>query len=150
NTILFHKSRNDCMQWSFSRSQCVWMVELQCEKSTAIMQDEACAGCDNSRTEVAIVALNQRDDVAVLVDRAQVNRVLSPGVRVTFQAGRFYIAGCLIHIDELRTLRAVSLGEKRIHGELRELRITDITNEIGIREFLGFNHDVKCFRAVEA
>src|SRR5262245_41345537 len=109
NAILFHERRNDGVQWPLARSQRVRVICFHREKSSPVVQHEACARCNDSGAKVAVIALNQRHDIAVLVDGAQVNGVLTGGIRVALEACRFDVASRFVHIDKLRTFGAMRL-----------------------------------------
>src|SRR5262249_53508027 len=68
DAVLLHESRNNRVQGTFARSQSVRVIGFHCEKRAAVMQNETCARCYDSRTEVAVITLNQRNDIAVFVD----------------------------------------------------------------------------------
>ena len=120
------------------------------EQPAAVLQHEAGARRHQARAEAAVVALDQRDDVAVLVDRGHVDRVVALRVGDAGQLRRLDLAGGLRLIDQLRAIDRARLAQERVDRIAREPRIADVAQHVGVGELLRFDHHVQRVGAVEA
>src|SRR5437588_10348773 len=73
--VFHHESRNNGVKRTFARRVNVRVSRIHRKKFAAILKHEAEAGHHDSAAHPAIIALNQRYHVALVISRAQVNRV---------------------------------------------------------------------------
>ena len=142
---------NDRVQRALARSEHVRMVGLQREQRAAVVQHEAGSRRHDAAAEARIQALNQRDDVAVLVDGGQVDRVAAARVGQAVERDGLHVArgACAGSIRRARSF-ARSLLSMRRHRHRREPRIRHVAQHVGIRELLRLDHHVQGARAVQA
>src|SRR5205823_9813994 len=69
---VFHESGDDGVEGALARGKRVGFGGIEHEKGTAILQDESHAADRNAGAEAGEVALDKRDDVAVLVDGGEI------------------------------------------------------------------------------
>ena len=98
-----------------------------------------------------IEALDQRDDVAVLVDHGQVDRVAARGVgqRRRTSTGSTLHAAFAGSISFARAASRASLLSIGSTGTFVELRVGDVAQHVGVGELLRFDHHVQRLGAVE-
>src|SRR5436305_6904201 len=73
--VFFHERGNDGMKGTLARSERIGVAGIEGDKSAAILQHKSHAEHRNAWAERIIVALNQRSNIAVFVDRSEI-----PGV----------------------------------------------------------------------
>ena len=121
----------------------VGMRGIEIEQRPAILQMEAHALHRHTRAEAHTEALNQRDDVAVLVDDAEVDGVAAQSHRdrpgVASQRAR---AGSM----SAARSRAYSFDEQPRDRHLRETRVGDETAQVLIRQLLRLDLEVERLR----
>ena len=110
---LLHEGRDDGVQRALARRQRVRLVLAQREQAAAVLQHEAGARRHQSRAEAAVVALDERHDVAVLVDDRHVDRVVALRVGDAGQPIRQHLARRLVGNDQLGALDGAGLVEHR-------------------------------------
>ncbi len=139
------------MQRTLARLERVRLPLLEREQPAAILQHEAGARRHQARAEAAVVALNERDDVAVLVDHGHVDRVVALRVGHAVEPGGLDRAGGLRGVDQLRARCAArGLLRSASTGISRESRIADVPQHVGVGQLLRLDHHVQRVGAVEA
>src|SRR5581483_7189512 len=101
-------------------------------KRATILQRESHAAHGNAGTERRVIALDERDDVAIAIDRSQINNVAGgrlSGERITIRLSR---------IDQLRSLGGVLFRKQALHRNLSKTRISVVTVEIDVDQLHGF------------
>src|SRR5262249_57793409 len=73
--VALHESRDDRVQWALARLEHVWVIAVEREEGTAVLQREAGARWDEPGAERMVHALNQGHDVAVAVDGREIDRI---------------------------------------------------------------------------
>ena len=121
------------------------------EERAAIVQREAGPGRHEAAAEPLVDALNQRDDVAVLVDRREVDGVAAGGVRQAVEHRWLDVRGGPRRIDQsgARCL-ACALSSIAGTGVVAEPWIADVPQHVGVGQLLRFDHHVQRLGAVES
>ena len=122
----------------------------QREQAAAILQHEARPRRHQPRAEAAVVALDERHDVAVLVDDGHVDGVVALGVGDPGQPIGQHLARRFVGHDQLGTIDGACLVEHRRGRDHREARVADVPQHVGVGQLLGLDHHVQGVRAVEA
>ena len=128
----FHKGRDDGVERAFVWREYIGRIGIQRKQRTTILQHESHAFHRDAGAKALVIALNQRHDIAVAIDRGQVCRVASrsPVCNVTIRP---------IGIDQFRPFFCIFFREQTCHRDLREPGISVVPFEIRIRQFHSFN-----------
>ena len=137
------------MQRPLAGLERVGTAGLEREQRTAVVQHEAGLRRDEARSEALIVALDQRHDVAVAIDHAQVDRVLPSRLRDRGEVATASPGRPRAVVDERGPPHRALLVEHLRDRHVREARIADVAQQIGIGQLLRFDHHVHRARAVE-
>src|SRR4029077_7804900 len=70
---LFHEGGNYGVQGPLSGGERIGRGGLEREERTAVVQYEAGAVGDDARSKIRVIALNQRDHVAIAIDGAEID-----------------------------------------------------------------------------
>ena len=109
----------------------------------AIVEREARARRDHAGAVARVVALDQRNDVAILIDRRHVDGFPPVRVELLPDLGGQHLARRLLHIDEPGARFGEVLREHLRDRNGAEARVADVMRHVGVREFLRFDHDVQ-------
>src|SRR5438270_6388396 len=103
---IFHdEARNDGVKRPFSWRVDVGVARLHREEFTAILKHEAEPGNHDAATHPAIIALDERNHVALIIGRAHINSI-APRGRIPRRDG----LGSMIRVDQFATFGRVGLG----------------------------------------
>src|SRR5438034_10217383 len=110
-SIFHHKTRNDGVEGTFARRVNVGVVRFHREKLAAILKHEAESRHYDPAAHAAVIALNERDHIALIVRRAHVD-----GVAVV-QRGTLWCRGGILEWQSYR-LRYCSVCRRHacLHG----------------------------------
>ena len=124
---------------------------IHIETRAAIVEGEAGARRDHAGAVSRVVALDQRNDIAVLIDRRHVDRLAAVRVRApaVISEGSTLHDAFSILISPARVL-ARSFESICATGTGAEARVADIARHIGIGQLLRLDHDVQRRRGVVA
>ena len=127
--VLRHHRRDDRVERPLVRFQSIGVLRVEGEQHAAILEGEAEFGRHQAGAEADVVALDQRDAVAVLIDHAQINRIALSQLRVAGPA-------CVNALSWSISLhgRRRTLGDQSGHWHLGE---SGIGVEIGARSAIG-------------
>jgi hypothetical protein len=93
-------------------------------------------------------ALDERHNVAVAVDRREVDRLAAAG-GLAGKGRRLHRARCLLHVYQPGSSGCVGFvnhcGDRHVH----ECRIGHVALHVGVGELLGLDHHVQRLRAME-
>ena len=105
-SVLHDESRDDGMERPLAALYNVRMTLVERKQLSAILQHEAELSRRHAGTHAAIVALDQRHHVSVLIGNGQVDCIASLELGVT----RRQAARCACRIDQFATLCRIFLG----------------------------------------
>ena len=74
-SIFHHKTRNDGVEGTFARRVNVGVIRFHREKLATILKHEAESRHNDPAAHAAVITLNERDHIALIVRRAHVNSV---------------------------------------------------------------------------
>ena len=117
---------------------------LEREERPAIVQRKARPGRDDAAAEPLVDALNQRDDIAVLVDCREIDRVAAGrvGQAVQLPRARRRQPPASGSISRAR-VSACALLSIAVVPASRETRIADVAQHVRIGQLLRFDHHVQ-------
>ncbi len=118
------------------------LLVVEREQRAAVLQHEARSTRNQSGTEAHVVALNQRDDVAVSVDHGHVDRVVSLAVGHARQARGLH-RGLRAFADQPGALGGILFAQHLLDRHLRHAHIARIAQHVCIGELLGLDHHVQ-------
>ena len=119
---VLHERGNDRMERALARLERVWLPLLQREQATPVLQHETSAWRHEPGPEPAVVALNQRHDVAVLIDHRHVDRVAALCVGDAREPIGFHLAGGPGRIDRFGATGCARFAEQRFDWNLSTSR----------------------------
>jgi hypothetical protein len=111
DVTLFHEGGNDGVQRAFVAGEGVGQAGGELEAGATILEGEAEAGGDHARAVAGVVALDEGDDVAVLVDGRQVDGRVAVLVQLGLDLRGDDLAGGLVHVNEFGALVGEVFGE---------------------------------------
>ena len=124
--------------------------ECELKTSAAVLEREAESRSDKTGAVSGIVALDERDDVAVFVDGGEIDGGVAMLVELGLYIGGNDLAGGLVHVDELRALVGEIFGDELLDRDGREARIAVVLVHVSVGELFCLNHDVKSIDGVVA
>jgi hypothetical protein len=104
---LLHEGRNDGVKRALVSFKRVGQARRELKAGAAILEREAESWGDEPGAIAGVVALNERDDVPVLVNGGEIDGGVAMFVKFRRDIGGNDLAGSLVHVNELCT----SLGE---------------------------------------
>src|SRR5207253_10686817 len=115
---LLEEPGDDGVQRTLARRERVGQARLEREQGSAVVQHEPFVLGDQPRAESRVVALDERDDVAVAVHYRQVDRVASPGIGDRGELGGLDLARGGFRVDARGPRRGARLPEELRAGDL--------------------------------
>ena len=149
-SALLHEPRNDGVKRTFARRQHVRVLLVEREERPAILQREAGPGRHESAAKALVDALDQRHDVAVAIDRRQVDRVAAVPRRHAVDDRRFHARRRGLRANQPRPRPGRRLVEQLADRHGAKPGIGDVLQHVRVGQLLGFDHHVKRGRAREA
>src|SRR5215469_10311302 len=99
-----HEGRNDGVERALVPGERVGKAGLELETSATVLERETEAGCDKAGSITAIVALDERDNVSILIDGGEIDGRIAMFIQLRLDVGGHNLTGSVLHIDELRAL----------------------------------------------
>src|SRR6266513_1825593 len=120
-SISHHKTRNDGVDGTFARRVNVGVVGFHRDTLAAILKHEAESRHNDPTAHAAVITLNERDHIALIVRRAHVNSV------AVIDCGMFWHRGCILWWQPCR-LRYWSVCRRRacLYSLRRAIRIDQL------------------------
>ena len=144
-SILRYKTRNYRMKRSFVRGVAVQKTILQIKQLAAVLQNKPKAVRRHPGTHSSVVALNQRNHIAVFVRHRKINRISRIGIGIA----RLKISSRLVRIDKLPAFCCILLRDKLSDGYLVKIRVCVILCPVLINYLFGFEKIMQVFDAAE-
>src|SRR6185437_11828939 len=127
-----HESGNNRVEGPLAGSKRIRMLRVETEKTTAVLQEKAHTLNCEARTEPGVVALDQGDDVAVLVHGGKIGGIAGGSARLD-------VAVRLVGIDQACPLSAILPGNQALHRNFAEARVSVVAIEVGVGKLHRFN-----------
>ena len=122
----------DGVEWTLARRKRIGFAGLKGEELTTILKSETCTGCNEARSKRIVVALDQRNDVAVAIDDGQIRSLTAHRVEFGREIGGQNLAVRVRRIDRICAAFCKILGQELINRYVREAWVSDVLNEIRI------------------
>ena len=143
--VFGNECRDDGVERAFARLEAVGMALFKAEQLTAVLQVEAEAGRYHARTHAAVIALDQRDHVAVFIGRGKVNGIAVFQLRVS----RRIYDRCLIHRQEFSPPVCIFLRNQFLDRHIGEIGIGIELRPVLESQFLRFGQHVQVVSAAK-
>ena len=112
--IALHERRDYGLQRAFSRRERVGVMTIEVEQAAAVLEHESGTVGDDRRSERREIALNERRDIALTVDGAEIRRIAGVHRELT----SIDTCICAARIDQARALPCIRFRQQRVHGNL--------------------------------
>lgn len=126
HAVLAEETGNDGVEGLLARLQAIHVVRIEAELGAAVLQGDAGAGHHHAGAEAVVVALDERDQVALLVATGQVHRAARP---------RLAGAGIERALADQRTAAGgVVLVQQFLDRDPHRLRLADVVQPVDVRQ----------------
>src|ERR1700730_12092934 len=134
--LLHHESRNEGVERTFARRIHIGMSRLHGKQFTSILKSEAETGDDDAGAHAAIITLNDRNHITVLVRNTEISGIT---LRKLAGAGVIMSSSALL-IDKAPALSRVVLGQQRLDRRSGQLCIAIWPGSIFKCQLLSLDH----------
>ena len=137
--VLRDERGNDRVKWTLARLENVGMPFFEREQRPAILKTEAQTVRHQPRPETAIITLDQRYHVTILIRNRQVDSIARTQTRMTRLDGPKNLLG----MEQLTALGCIFLRDQLCGGQFAELRIGVEAGSVLVCDLLCFDHQVQ-------